>query len=243
MSIEFHDDSDQNSESFQQEVLKEGPPWVSILLIACYAAGFAGQMTGGLETSVERAGEDKDLIVSANEYWRILTGSTLHGGLLHIVMNTFAFYSFGKIFETISNRWHVAIVFLCSAIAGSVLSLIVNPHGISVGASGGIVGIVGYLAVYSFKRRKFISSEFRRNLLINIGIILIYGLVLSVRIDNAAHIGGLVLGAFYALIQVPSDDYADPRTASKNVETAGIVSIGIYAATCVFAILTILAVV
>lgn len=243
MSIETREADIAEHETEEGEPPRDAVPWVSTVLICLYAAVFAGQMITGLEPSILRAGEDKDAIVSGAEYWRLLTGSALHGSVLHIAMNTYAFYSFGKIFETLANRWHLPIVFLASAIAGSVLSLIVSPHGISVGASGGIVGIVGYLAVYSFKRRQFITKEFRRSLLINIGIILIYGFVLSVRVDNSAHIGGLLCGAAYAMFQVPSDSYADPTDGSNNIEIAGLVCVGVYAATCLFALLTIVGII
>ena len=110
------------------------------------------------------AGFDKQAFLKHHEYWRILTGATTHGSLLHVGMNCYAFYSFGKIFEMLSNRAHLAIVFLLSAIGGGLLSLIFAPSVISVGASGGIVGLIGYLAVYAFRRRQFISPAFRKNL-------------------------------------------------------------------------------
>ena len=97
----------------------------------------------------------------------------------------------------LANRAHLAIVFLLSAVGGGLLSLIFAPSVISVGASGGIVGLIGYLAIYAFRRRQFISSAFRKNLLINIGFIIIFGLALYNVIDNFGHIGGLLTGAVY----------------------------------------------
>lgn len=240
MSIEFKAEQPNDEQTETTEVVAPSYPWFSIVLIAAYTAVFVAQMATGLDASIVAAGDDKDAVVANHEFWRMLTGAALHGGLLHYAMNSYAFYSFGRIFEMLSGRAHLPIVFLLSAISGSILSLIVNPHGISVGASGGIVGVVGYLAVYSFKRRKFISSEFRRNLIVNIGIILFYGLVLSIRVDNAAHIGGLVLGALYALFQIPTDEYADPRETSSPTQIAGFASMGIYIAVCAFSILLIL---
>ena len=155
-------------------------------------------------------------------------------------MNCYAFYSFGKIFEMLANRAHLAIVFLLSAIGGGILSLVFMPHGTSVGASGGIVGLIGYLAIYAFRRRQFISPAFRKNLLINIGFILVFGLVLYQTIDNFGHIGGLLTGAVYGLLQIPSDAHIDPREAGTGMEFAGIAALGVYIAGCVFSILLIL---
>ena len=139
----------------------------------------------------------------------------------------------------LANRAHLAIVFLCSAVAGGVLSLIFVPDGISVGASGGIVGLIGYLAVYAFKRRQFVSAQFRKSLLINIGFILVFGLALFQQIDNFGHIGGLIFGALYGLVQIPSDEHIDPRVAGPVTSFAGLAAVGIYLAACAFSILLI----
>jgi membrane associated rhomboid family serine protease len=214
-------------------------PIYTVTLITAIVVVFVAQLSTGIEQSIIASGFVKPAFLQNHEYWRILTGATTHGSILHVAMNCYAFYSFGKIFEMLSNRAHLAIVFLLSAIGGGLLSLIFVPDGTSVGASGGIVGLIGYMAVYSFRRRQFISPEFRKSLLTNIGFILIFGLVLYQVIDNYGHIGGLVTGAIYGLIQISADVYTDPREAGKLAETAGLASLGIYLAACVFSILLI----
>lgn len=218
-------------------------PYYTVILIAAIAAVAAVQLGTGLDASILAAGFVKPAFIKDHEYWRILTGATTHGSVLHVGLNCYAFYSFGKIFEMLSNRAHLAIVFLLSAIGGGILSLVFQPDGISVGASGGIVGLIGYLAVYAFRRRQFISPEFRKSLLINIGFILVYGLVLYKIIDNFGHIGGLITGALYGFLQIPSDEYADPRSAGSTVNLMGLAALGIYIAACCFSILLILRVV
>jgi len=214
-------------------------PVYTYILLACIVAVTAAQFLGGLDQSILAAGFVKSDFVQKHEYWRIVTGAALHGGLLHIFFNGYALYSFGRIFEVLSNKAHLATVFLLSAIGGGLLSLYFIPNGISVGASGGIVGLIGYLAVYAFKRRQFIAPEFRRNLLINIGFILVFGLLLWNTIDNFGHIGGLITGAVYALVQVPSDEYVDPRAAGLPSQIGGLASLGIFIAASVFSILLI----
>lgn len=244
MSLKYQTDDD---EQIGSEVAAAPPPIplpvYTIILIAAIVVVAAVQIGTGLDASIMAAGFDKPVFLRQHEYWRILTGATLHGSILHAGMNCYAFYSFGKIFEMLSNRAHLAIVFLLSAIGGGILSLIFVPEGISVGASGGIVGLVSYLAIYAFRRRQFISAEFRKSLLINIGFILVFGLVLFQQIDNFGHIGGLITGAVYGLLQIPSDEYADPRVAGSVTEAVGLASLGIYIAACGFSILLILRVV
>lgn len=232
--------SDSEAETEPPAALKPSIPIYAVTLLACIVAVMAAQLYRGLESSIFAAGFVKPDFIFRHEYWRILTGATVHGSLLHIAMNGYALYSFGRLFEMLSNKAHLAIGFLLSAIGGGVLSLIMSPEGTSVGASGGIVGLISYLAVYAFRRRQFISPEFRKNLLINIGFILVFGLVLFQIIDNYAHIGGLIVGAVYGFIQIPSDEYVDPRGAGSITEIIGLFALGTYIAASIFSIYLIL---
>jgi len=220
--------------------LRSPVPVYTSILIAGILAVFVTQLATGMDASIRVAGFDKQAFLLNHQYWRILTGAATHASLLHLGMNCYAFYSFGKIFEMLTNRAHLTIVFLLSALGGGVLSLVFAPGVISVGASGGIVGLIGYLVIYAFKRRQFISPEFRKNLLINIGFILVFGLALYNVIDNFGHIGGLLTGVLYGLVQIPADPHVDPREANSVTEFTGIAALGLYLATCGFSILLIL---
>jgi membrane associated rhomboid family serine protease len=240
MSLSYQTDDQAADEPVSIKQYSSPVPVYTAILIVGILCVFAAQMTGGVDQSVLAAGFVKQAFLRSHEYWRILTGATTHANLVHVGMNCYAFYSFGKIFEMLSNRAHLAIVFLLSAVGGGVLSLIFAPFNVSVGASGGIVGLIGYLLVYAFRRREFISPAFRKSLLINIGFILLYGLALYQVIDNFGHIGGLLTGAVYGLVQIPSDAYLDPREAGAFTQFAGIAALGLYLATCAFSILLIL---
>ena len=243
MSLKYETDDDEpqtlDTDPEIAAPVMEPIPYYTAILIASIAVVAVVQFGSGLDSSILRAGFVKSAFIKQHEYWRILTGSTTHGSVLHVVMNCYAFYSFGRIFEMLSNRAHLAIVFLLSALGGGVLSLAFQPDGISVGASGGIVGLIGYLAVYAFRRRQFISPAFRKNLLINIGFILVFGLVLYQVIDNFGHIGGLITGAVYGFLQIPTEPHVDPREASSIVEMAGLGALGVYIVASCFSILLI----
>jgi len=239
MSLKYQNDE---AEPEQQDEIRSTPvptPTYTYIFLASIAAVAVTQFTTNLDASILLAGFVKPDFVRNHQYWRILTGATLHASVAHVLMNGYAFYSFGRIFEMLTNRAHLAIVFLLSAIGGGLLSLFFIPNGISVGASGGIVGLIGYLAVYAFRRRQFISDQFRKNLLINIGFLFVFGLVLYQVIDNFGHLGGLITGGIYGLLQIPSDPSVDPREATGAVQIAGLVSLGIYIAGCLFSILLI----
>lgn len=243
MSLEYRNDEEEVSDEASEDIHR-GPtdfPKYTAILITCIVSVTAVQFYAGLEPSIIAAGFDKQVFLHRGEYWRILTGAALHGGLMHIFFNSYAFYSFGRLFEFLSSGAHLAIVFLLSAIGGGILSLIFLPGGLSVGASGGILGLVSYLAVYAFRRRQFVTPEFRRSLLMNIGFILVFGLILFSTIDNYGHIGGLITGAVYAYFQIPADAYKDPRSAGRFAQAAGLASIGTFIAVSLFSIYLILA--
>lgn len=251
--IELPQTSVENSENLQTapSVL----PVYSIILIVCLIAvsvcqfwvdGESGILLGG-EKSILLAGFVKQAFYDG-QYWRILTGAALHGGLIHLAFNCYALYVLGKIIEILSNRAHLAIVFLLSVIGGSVLSLIFLPEGISVGASGGIVGFLGYLAVYGYRRRQLLTNAFLKNMLLNIGFIALFGLGINqysdkIAIDNFGHLGGLLTGVIYGFFQISSDVYKDPREVGKTTEFLGLIALGIFIAASIFSILVILRIV
>lgn len=225
-------------------------PFYSIVLIASLVAVSLCQFAVDGKDAILLGGEKSIMLAgfvkqdfAAGEYWRILTGAALHGGAIHLLMNCYALYVLGKLIETLSNRAHVAIVFLLAAIGGGVLSLIFLPQGVSVGASGGIVGFLGYLAAYGFLRRKLLSNAFLKSMLFNIGFIALYGIFLREHIDNFGHLGGLIVGAIYGFVQIPKDLHRDPREAGNFTEIAGLSALGTFIAVCLFSILLIFRVV
>ena len=236
----------------QQTAASSPAPIYTYVLIGSIAAVFVAQLLFGDaartlslfslvgdERSALAAGFVKPLFLQHHEYWRVLTGAAVHGGLIHVLMNCYAFLMFGRICEMLCNRAHLAIVFLLSCIGGGLLSLYFLPEVTSVGASGGIVGLLGYVTVYAFRRRQFISREFRKSLLINIGFLFVFGLLLFNVVDNYGHLGGLIVGMVYGMLQIPSNEYVDPRRAGPIARAAGIGSVAIFVLTCLLSIVLI----
>ncbi|HEY0458139.1 MAG TPA: rhomboid family intramembrane serine protease [Pyrinomonadaceae bacterium] len=234
-------------------------PLYTVILIAFLVAVFLCQLAAGgeeakdlgrINVSVLIAGFVKQLF-QHGQYWRILTGAALHGGFAHLFFNCYALYVLGKLIETLSNRAHLAIVFLFSAICGGILSLVFVPQS-SVGASGGIIGFLGYLTIYGYKRRKLLPEGFLKNMLFNIGFIAVMGISINYlgrdsenvpMVDNFGHLGGLLFGALYGLIQIPSDLYKDPRETGSAAGIFGAASLGIFILTAIFSILLLLGIV
>jgi membrane associated rhomboid family serine protease len=251
MSLDYQKEPEtsekKETEEAQEEVLMpviSVKPYYSYILIACLIAVFGAQMAtdpnetfvfGGILAGLI-AGFHKTAFVSG-EYWRVLTSAALHGGIIHLAFNSYALFILGKLFETLSNRAHLAVVFLLSVIGGNLLSLAFMPEGTSVGASGGIIGFLGYLTVYGFYRRKLMSNALLKSMLFNVVFIGFIGVFVIRNVDNFAHLGGLLMGAIYGIFQIPRDLYEDPRETTPLMEIIGFAALGIFIFVAVLTIL------
>ena len=139
--------------------------------------------------------------------WRLLTCMFVHGGLFHIFFNMWCLWDLGAMCEGLYGHWTFAAVYLISGVGASLASVWWHPVGVSVGASGAIFGIVGALIAShylgEFSGPLFAVRARLRSVLLFAGYSLVFG-AMSGRTDNAAHVGGLIvgllLGALIALL-------------------------------------------
>ncbi len=168
---------------------------------ACLLSVFLVQCITGMEESIYQAGLVKPEVWKG-EVWRLLTYSMIHGGLLHICFNTAGLVTLGWLMEALAHRTYVYTVFVVSALAGSVFSLFLYPNVISVGASGGLMGFVGFLAVLGRRRKSVMPRGFSQSITLMITLIAMMGLAAFAIIDNAAHVGGFLGGVFVGWITI-----------------------------------------
>ena len=159
--------------------------WVVIAGVQAFAPG----------DSVAAAGLVKASIPS--EPWRLLTAPMLHGGLLHIVMNASAMLSLGALLERGVHRNLVSIVWLVGALCGSLASWAASPIS-SVGASGGILAVLAFLAVMAWRERGELPPGYASSMARSLVVIAVLGVLAWQSLDNAAHAGGAVAGAAIA---------------------------------------------
>ena len=137
--------------------------------------------------------------VEAGEWWRLLTAMVLHGGTLHLAFNSLALWMFGPDLESVFGTPRFVAIYLVSGFVASATSFTFGGGTPSVGASGAIFGVIGALAVYVYRRRASAGMQaYFLNVMWVVGINLVLGLTLP-RIDNYAHIGGLLGGALLCL--------------------------------------------
>lgn len=148
---------------------------------------------------LEMGGKYGPLMVIKDQWWRLITCTFLHGGLMHIVFNMYALFYLGKQIEELYGKLPYIIIYILSGIGGSYLSYYFSPMTLSIGASGAIFGLLGALLIFAFLERGRIKKGAIGNLLVVIGINLAFGLSVG-NVDNYGHIGGLLTGVISSLI-------------------------------------------
>ena len=130
--------------------------------------------------------------IRAGQYYRLITGIFLHGSIFHLFFNCYALYIIGTQLESFLGKTKFLIIYLFSAITGSLMSIIFSDS-LSIGASGAIFGLFGSLLYFGYHYRIYLGNVIKSQIIPLILVNLIFGFMVS-GIDNAAHIGGLVGG-------------------------------------------------
>lgn len=170
------------------------------------------------------------------EPWRLLTGAMLHGSVMHILMNVAAMLSLGSIVERSAHRNLVAPVWLLGALSGSLLSWRILPAD-SVGASGGIMGLFGFLLVTVWRRRALMPPDFLQGLLRGLLAMAMLGVLAWGLIDNAAHLGGLLAGGLLGLWVFRQPEGSLPLQDTILLRTGGAVSEFLFLGLTVFTLM------
>ena len=174
--------------------------WGTVLIIGLCWWGFgvellgSGSLTPDIHVMVSLGGLVRDLVEPPhNEWYRYVTHLFLHGSFLHIIFNSIALYFGGRFLELIAGHtWFFLVLFL-SGFGGGWLGVVLSdPHTVLIGISGGVMGVLGALALMAFSLKE---SPLRRHIMANSMQIIIPSLVPVLSgVSYAAHLGGLVVG-------------------------------------------------
>ena len=137
-----------------------------------------------------------DVLIN-REYGRVVWAMFLHSGVSHIFNNMLILFFMGAMIEKEIGHVCYALLYFLSGIGGNLLSLYVKvmnyDMSVSVGASGAVFGMDGVLlAMVLFSGRKMANVTPAR--VVAMIILSLYNGFSGKNIDNAAHVGGLVVG-------------------------------------------------
>ena len=181
-----------------------------LVLILALLIGFVIEVATnsvGSDASLLRLGALPDNGQLHGQFWRLLTYSFLHFSWLHLIINAGLLFWIGEIVESRLGTAQAATIYFVSVLCSAAVILLVhNWHpkpGATIGASGGIFGLLGAGLVISYPQHA--HKRLRRW----IWIVLIAGLGISLLPDISlvGHIGGIVGGVPTAfLVKIPKDE-------------------------------------
>lgn len=130
--------------------------------------------------------------VRSGQYYRLITCTFLHAGIIHLFCNMYTLFIIGSQLETYIGRGRFTFVYIVSALTGSLMSIIFSTNP-SVGASGAIFGLMGSLLYFGYHYRLYLGSVIRSQIIPLILLNLFIGFT-NPQIDSMAHVGGLIGG-------------------------------------------------
>ena len=230
--------------------------WVCGLLIAINVALFAWQVLQGMDigqpssADALRWGADYAPLTFLLQPWRLISSMFFHFGLIHLMMNMWALYLFGKICEQMLGRRYFLGLYFCAGLFGSLVSGYMAIHdsmqllngqfqpallpSVSAGASGAVMGLGACLTVLSLlpilPQQMFILDK--KTLLMVMAINLAFGFMVS-GINNAAHIGGMLMGTLLALLWYLGQKYQTARWSNVLALLSGFAICAVFYQYCI----------
>lgn len=190
--------------------------------VALLAAGVP--LSGGSAEDYLRFGANFGPLTTGGEWWRTLSCTFVHAGVLHLACNLWALWDGGRLAERLFGHAWFAAIYLFAGVSGSLASLLWRNDAISVGASGAVFGVFGALLAYTLRERGSIppavTNRLRASSSVFVAFSLFYGFA-AAGIDNAAHLGGLAGGFVMGLIAArPLDAVARARGRARRLALA-----------------------
>jgi rhomboid protease GluP len=196
--------------------------WAANGLVALNVLVWLLQVLGGMhpfapssESLYHGGGNSAWAVALDGQVWRMLTATFVHAGLMHLALNMVGLWAPSRQFARQNGNRQLVLVYLASGLCGSAASLHFSAQqAVSVGASGAVFGVLGALLASCWKYRRQLPRLNNKRLWSGPGLFTVYALVQglgSARVDNGAHLGGLVCGGLLGFLLVAKFDAAQAR--------------------------------
>lgn len=140
-------------------------------------------------------------------YWTLLTYALLHAGFMHVLMNAAMTLAIGSAVARMVGGGTFLAIFALSVIGGGLAIYVFSFEHITVGASGGVTGLIGAAAVLLYRFR---DTDPRASTMASmVGIVVILNLAMAFTggsgISWPGHLGGLAAGLIYGYAANPAN--------------------------------------
>jgi rhomboid protease GluP len=146
------------------------------------------------------------------QWWRLLTATFVHVGIIHLATNMWCLWNLGLLGEPLLGPLGLLCTYLLTGIAGNLLSVGVHPEVVGAGASGAVFGLAGVLILLLgspvLPVPKAEVQRLRKSVIYFAALNFVIGgstwfFRTSIQIDNMAHLGGFLSGLALGLFLVP----------------------------------------
>jgi membrane associated rhomboid family serine protease len=174
---------------------------ISLTWLALYALVCTSGIDKISDSAITKGALTKDTL-KLDELYRLASSFFLHLNPIHLGLNVLTFSIISRNIELMLGRVRMVNILFLSAVTGSLISWAFSSYSLVIGASGGILGLLGaYFVICVRYPRSFpgsVSTSGRA-----ISLVLILQLCSDITIpgvDIFSHIGGLVFGITYAYL-------------------------------------------
>ncbi|MEO6547952.1 MAG: rhomboid family intramembrane serine protease [Ferruginibacter sp.] len=167
---------------------------INILVFCIMAVNGAGVLEANAYVHIQYGSNFSPLTLSG-DWWRLITNTFIHFGIIHLAMNMYCLYTVGIYLEPMLGKARYTTAYFCTGILASITSLWWHTETVnSAGASGAVFGLYGLF--FALLISNLIPKTVRLSLLKSIGIFIVFNLAYGMKsgVDNAAHVGGLISG-------------------------------------------------
>ncbi len=198
----------------------------SVVVLVVNAIFFLGQYLS--HQLLTQAGIEYAPLVFAGQWWRLITGGFLHGGILHIAMNSYSLWILVTETEYFYGTNRLAVSYVVSTITGFALAAVMTPRSPVLGASCAAFGLIGTMLAMGFRNRTEPLSQAVRS---QYGTWLVYGIVMSLwgSVSLAGHVGGFLGGLAVGFIAGLPGLPGSPREVFWKFAAIGCVLLVVYA--------------
>jgi len=165
-----------------------------------------------------------------HRWWTIVSANYLHGGILHILFNMFAFWQLAPLVAREYGNYRTFIIYTLGGACGFLVSYLAGVP-FTIGASAAVCSLIGAILYYGKSRGGLYGQIIYKQVGAWAVGIFIFGFLVS-GINNWGHGGGMLAGVLFGILL----GYREKRAETSLHRTLATACVLVTAATLIWAL-------